>query len=218
MSTVDLSELAAQVTGTMPRLDRDGIPLALMTYRRLAEGASVRVDALACAVGLSESRAREVLLDACEVMMDEAGAIVGFGGLALAETAHRFEVDGVRLYTWCAWDALFLPPLLGKSAYVSSTCPVTGQVVNLVVSPGGIVSTDPRPAVMSFLAPTCSRQDIVTGFCHYVLLFASAQAGEQWTAKHPWTFLLSIEDAFELGGLVNAARYGPFSATTGLAQ
>jgi len=208
MSAIDLRELAAQVMGRMPRPDRDGVPLALMTYRRLAEGAPVRVDALASAVGLSESRAREVL-DTCEVMIDEAGAIVGFGGLALEETAHRFEVDGVRLYTWCAWDALFLPPLLGKSASVSSPCPVTGQVVNLIVNPGGIASTEPRAAVMSFPVPTYSGEDVVSGFCQYVLLFASARAGELWTAKHSRTFLLSIEDAFELGGLVNAARYGP---------
>ena len=39
--------------------------------------------------------------------------------------SHRFEVAGRTLYTWCAWDSLFLPQILGQEAEVESTCPLT---------------------------------------------------------------------------------------------
>jgi alkylmercury lyase len=214
MSALDLAELAEQVATAIPRPDGDGVLLALVTYRRLARGAPVRVDALASEAGLPPSRALEILT-ACEVAFDERGAIVGFGGLSLTPTAHRFEVDGVGLYTWCAWDALFLPPLLGKPGRLTTTCPVTRQQIHVVITPDRVESVQPSTAVMSFLPPTCCGADIISRFCHFVLVFASAQAGDQWTANHPGTFLLSIAEAFELGGLVNTARYGPLTAPGG---
>ncbi len=38
-----------------------------------------------------------------------------YWGLAIAETKHRLEVDGRALYTWCAWDSLFLPEILQRT-------------------------------------------------------------------------------------------------------
>ena len=49
--------------------------------------------------------------------------------------------------------------------------------------------------------------DVIQTFCHFVHFFTSGEAGESWTAEHPGTFLLSLEDAFELGRLVNARNF-----------
>lgn len=57
---------------------------------------------------------------------------------------------------------------------------------------------------MSFLLPDrYFDADVIQSFCHFVYFFASAKAGESWTARHPGTFLLSPEDAFDLGRRVN---------------
>ena len=52
--------------------------------------------------------------------------------------ARRFEVDGHTLSTWCAWDTLFIPEILGCSARVTSADPENGETVHLVVTPGRI--------------------------------------------------------------------------------
>ncbi|MCQ4438245.1 organomercurial lyase, partial [Clostridioides difficile] len=44
---------------------------------------------------------------------DDYGNVVGYG-LTLRETPHTFEVDGRRLYTWCAFDTLFFPALIDR--------------------------------------------------------------------------------------------------------
>lgn len=70
---------------------------------------------------------------------------------------------------------------------------------------------------MSFLAPDSSdfRESagtVMTRFCHYVFLFGSHGSGERWTARHPGTFLLSLEQAAELARRFNARN---FSAALG---
>jgi hypothetical protein len=35
-------------------------------------------------------------------------------------------------------------------------------------------------------------------FCHYVLYFTSPATAAQWTAAHPGTFVISLEEAAEL--------------------
>jgi hypothetical protein len=40
-----------------------------------------------------------------------------------------------------------------------------------------------------------------------VHFFRDREAGEQWIAAHPGTFLLSLDAAFDLGRRVNATRY-----------
>src|SRR2546422_6561781 len=52
------------------------------------------------------------------VYPDDEGRVLGFGGLAAAPMHHRLEVDGRTLWTWCAWDSLFIPEILGKRARV----------------------------------------------------------------------------------------------------
>ena len=58
--------------------------------------------------------------------------------------------------------------------------------------------------MVSFLSPE-GRFDgnVITSFCHFIHFFASRRAGEQWIARHPGTFLLSLADAFELARLSN---------------
>ena len=57
------------------------------------------------------------------------------------------------MWTWCAWDSLFIPEILGRSARVTSPDPETGEIVRLVVTPDGIKSVVPDGAVVSFIQP-----------------------------------------------------------------
>ncbi|MGH7546793.1 MAG: organomercurial lyase [Gemmatimonadales bacterium] len=144
---------------------------------------------------------------------DEQGRVLGFGGLAAAPMHHRFEVDGRTLWTWCAWDSLFIPEILGKRARVTSPDPETGDPVRLVVTPHEIESAEPENAVVSFLLPDArdfgtSAANVMTNFCHFIFFFASPASGERWVARHPGTFLYSLDDAFALAKRLDGRNFG----------
>jgi alkylmercury lyase len=79
--------------------------------------------------------------------------MVGFWGMALATMPHRVSVDGRQVPAWCAWDTLFLPELIGETATVESSCPTTGESVQLVVAPDAVREVAPAGVVLSFLRP-----------------------------------------------------------------
>lgn len=56
--------------------------------------------------------------------------------------------------------------------------------------------------------------ETITSFCHFVHFFASEAVALEWTAKHRHTFILSIEEGFEIGRIANKARFGAALAAT----
>ncbi len=206
---VDLDGPAAAAAAAGPELDRMSQQVAVALYRALGEGHSISVAALAGRCGLGEAEVAETLRGWPGVFRDDAGDVIGFWGLAFPEMAHGYSVGGRKLHAWCAWDALFITPILGQVAEVASRCPVTGRSVSLVVGPEGVREAEPATTVVSFLSPRASwADDVVTSFCHYVLFFAAPEAGAAWVDEHPGTFLLSLPDAFELGRRFNGLRLG----------
>ena len=132
------------------------------------------------------------------VFTDSRGRVTGFWGLAIGDLspAHRYQSGGRVLYAWCAWDTLFLPARLGQAAQVTSACPVTSEPIELTVIPEGISGTSHPAVVVSFLRPGRPFDSgVIESFCHFVHFFASRQAGEQWAAGHPGTFLLTLGEA-----------------------
>jgi alkylmercury lyase len=190
---------------------------AVELYRQLAKGKAVDAAQLGDALGVSAAEARALLQrEAIKAFVhpDAEGRVLGFGGLAAAPMHHRFEVSGRTLWTWCAWDSLFIPEILGRQARVNSPDPESREVVRLTVSPERVDSVVPAKAVVSFIQPEAemfqsSAAKVMAQFCHYVFFFSSRQSGERWVAKHPRTFLYSLDDAFTLAKRFNARNFGP---------
>jgi len=209
MPTSMAGSLAQKVADAFPKLSAPEQRIALGLYRLLAEGEPVSSDRLAQHLDLSTSLVREVLDTWPAVYFDDKKNVIGFWGLALGEMPHRFKVDGRQLYTWCAWDSLFIPELLGKTAEVESSCPISGQTISLTVGPRRVKNFSPDAAVVSLLSPTASfDMNVIASFCHYVLFFSSEESGNKWIANHEDTFLLTVNDAFEIGRLTNEATFG----------
>ena len=77
------------------------------------------------------------------------------------------------------------------------------------MTPTGPIEIRPPDTVVSFLLPeTEFDAEVIQRFCHFVHFFASPEDGERWTAQHPGTFLLSVDDAYSLGQLTNRAAFG----------
>ena len=140
---------------------------------------------------------------------DDHNRIVAYWGLSLEPTQHRFEVNGHILYTWCAWDTLFLPEILQKSARVTSQCRFTDSPISLVLTPNRVQKVSPKDTCISFLTPETVKvkESVVDHFCHYVNFFESPDIALVWVKKHPGTFLLSVDDAYAIGRYINAAQY-----------
>ena len=206
----NVKELTEALIRVFPEMDDTKRRVALATYRRLARGEPVPQREIADEAGVAEAEVRRILGGWIGVYTDAQGRVIGFLGLAIPKTKHRFEVDGVRLHTWCAWDTLFLPELLGKTARVESACESSGDPVRLTVSPTGVESVEPASPVVSFLAPDAwrFRQNIMQNFCHYIHFFRSHQDGAAWIAEHPGTFLLTLDEAVELARRKNRAQFG----------
>ena len=207
--TPNLNELADLFVRSFPQLSVDDQPLALKLYRLLAKGEPVSSDRLAQALGRSTDSVKQTLTQWPGVFFDESARIKAFLGLSVEKTPHRLTVNGRTVYTWCAWDTLFIPELLNATVNISSTCGATGSVIRLVVSPSGIQRVDPGEVVVSFLIPDVKelQENITASFCHFVYFFRSREEGDAWIAEHDGTFLLSLEEAFTVGRKMNAARY-----------
>ena len=193
--------------GIPPDFGPDNSRLLIKVWRTLANGNPVtneQIDQIAAEIGIPVDPAGEFLSQVTE--RDGDDNIIGLMGLSLNEDwVHRFNVDGVSLRTWCAWDTLFLPPMISKTVVVESESPMSGDTVSLVVSPEKVESSTPPGAVVSIatidpaIHDVSSVEAIWSNFCHQVFFFPSMDEAEQWAEGMTNIVILSVHDAYELG-------------------
>jgi alkylmercury lyase len=88
----DINELADRLVGAVARFDSKSQLVAVKLYRLLAEGSPVLLARLANALNLPVETVSEIL-SRYATFSDGQGAIIGFGGLTVAEMLpHRFQV------------------------------------------------------------------------------------------------------------------------------
>jgi len=123
---------------------------------------------------------------------DKEGNIVGVG-LTLVPTPHVYKVDGRKLYTWCAVDALSLPVILKQNAEIESSDPVTGEKIHITVTPDRVEKVEPKTAVVSCVDPT----NIQGSWDHYVHFFSSPKTASKWIAEHPDQTFYQANDVYK---------------------
>ncbi len=196
MDTPTISEVTA--TWGRRTYSTNGVSRAVINL--LADGQPVTRQALATATGLSESQIEEYIASVRREGVEvEDGTIVGLA-LSLRPTRHRFRVRGNDLYTWCGFDTLFLPIILGEPAEVDSTCPVTGTEIRLTVEADGTVSAaHPATVVVGVVGEEvtscCEAAGPDSAICTQMPFFATREAGERWLVDHPGVAILDLDDA-----------------------
>jgi len=205
----NINEIGGTLVELFPKLNEKEQRIAARLYKLLAQGRPIKHEYLAESLKMTTQEIDDVVDNWSGVYHDEKKTVQGFWGLALPEMKHRFLVEGRQLFTWCAWDSLFIPRIIGKTAKVQSPCPITGERIQLTVSPDGIESMAPKGAVMSLLTPAAAKvkENVIFHFCHYVYFFKTEEAGRKWTAENEGTFLVTIEEGFELGRVLVDAKY-----------
>ena len=209
MEKAHLNDLVELLRPAFPSLNREEQKVSVQIHRLLAQGHPLTHQDVADNLKISLERIDSMLNNWWGIHYDDHNRIVADWGLSIEPSQHRFEVNGQILYTWCAWDTLFLPEILQKSARVTSQCRFTDSIISLVLTPKRVQKVSPKDACISFLTPETVKvkESVVDHFCHYVQFFESTDAGLQWTKKHPGTFLLSLDQAYTLGRNINAVRY-----------
>lgn len=208
----DATHLAHLLAEALPDLSRDTI-LSLALLRLLAQGQPVPLASLAANLHRTEEAVAQGVQTLANVERDEQGRIVAAVGLSLLPTPHHFAIAGRALYTWCAFDTLMYPALLGESASVSSPCPVTGAPIHLQVTSEGVQQLDPPDAVVSLVVPDAEAAccDVRGAFCNIVHFFVSREAAETWASQQPAgqpLHILSVPAAFAIGAHITQQLYG----------
>src|SRR5262249_60788868 len=138
-----------------------------------------------------------------------AGAIVAFGGRSLTPQRHRFIAGGIQIHTWCVFDALFLPEILGQPAMLRTRCPASGAELVVALLPGALAEPRPPGAVMSIVAPDRSAccASIRHGFCDHVSLFRDEVTFAAWSRGRSDVSCVTLEEAQRLARTRNRQRY-----------
>ena len=206
-----LEEWAQQVAAASPRLDSDERQITVQTYHLLAQGEPVSTAQIAQATGLATRRIEESLHSWPLVLWDDQDHVTGFWGLNVhhIEPTHAMKSDGTTVYGWCALDTLFITEILGRETHVESADPHDGTTIKLTVTPDGVTGLHPEQAVISLLLPEDGfTDDAIQRFCHRIHFFASEESAEQWMGDRPGMFSIPVDQAFELGQLINQQRLG----------
>jgi alkylmercury lyase len=102
-------------------------------------------------------------------------------------------------------DTLFLPALLGQTATVESTSPLSRKPIRLTVGPDGIHAVDPPGAAVSIAlvdpdrAAFGSVEAIWMTFCRHIHFFASREEAERWAAGRSDLAILAPDEGCRIG-------------------
>ena len=148
-------------------------------FHGLLTGAPVTTADLAARTALPVpvvASAVDTLVASNRAVTDEDGNVIGAAGLSLVATSHELRIDnGMRLWCWCAWDALGIPSALLLTAEATTVCGTCGRPLTVTIVNGQLVG---QGAEQGFLpAPKGSP---LTCFCPYALLFCSADHLQSW--------------------------------------
>ena len=197
-SNVDLRDLAKGSLRTCRPLDAITQRMLRVGYRALVEGAPVSIERLA---QLAERPTMEIsdLLAGLPgfARFDAEGRVVGLLGLSSHCSLHRFDAVGRVVSTWCAWDSLFIPRVLGMRSRVGSHCPITTRLIQLVVAPDGVCSVTPADVTVSFVIGC--ESGVIGACCPDIHFLSSAQAANVWLTRHPGGVVLTLDEAWEMG-------------------
>lgn len=118
-------------------------------------GEAPSVEDLAAITGSSPSRVKSSLVKLHHA--HELAARDGGDGVWMAHpfsavpTDYPVETPGFECYANCAWDALGVPAVLGSDATIETTCPSSGEPIEVKVE--GDAVSGPEHVVVHLLTP-----------------------------------------------------------------
>ena len=165
------------VLGTMPEAT---LAVRREAFRQLLLGRAPTIDEVAKATGLSLDTAGRAVRLVVSVGMAETidSAIVGMDGLTTRRTPHRLILDGVEMWTWCAYDIVGIAAALGADAVGDTRCGMCERPAEVVITQG-----EPEKSPLIGWLPDESCSNVMAEFCPSALLFCSQDHLGEWRAR-----------------------------------
>jgi alkylmercury lyase len=169
-----------EVLGSMPEAT---LAVRRAAFRQLLSGGSALIETVADEAGLSTDAAREAVDLVVSVGMAEVddGTIVGIDGLTTRRTRHGLILDGVEVWTWCAYDIVGIAAALGAEAVGKTECGACGRPIEVLIREG-----QPEGTAVGWL-PDESCSNVMAEFCPSALLFCSRAHLDEWRAGRETT-------------------------------
>lgn len=181
-------------------LDLD-LRVTIRTMQALAKGKPVSPDHLAEIWGMPLEQVQAILAGASaagQAQVDSNGDLVG-AVLSLTPTDHRMSMGGRQLYAWCAYDAIYAPGVVGKTAHITSRDPVSGEPISITVTPDGTADVQPEGSVVSVVGgDTDLKGGPESPRCSQMLFFASRETADEWLQGRAGVSILTVEEVLEI--------------------
>ncbi|HET8526094.1 MAG TPA: organomercurial lyase, partial [Actinomycetota bacterium] len=136
----------------------------------LTAGKPVGFDRVAAATGLTPETTRRALrlVESAGMAETDEDRVVGIDGLTTRATRHEIELNGVSLWTWCAYDIVGIAAALEADAAGVTTCGWCDRRIEVAVRKG-------RPAAGTAVGwlPNESCSNVIEQFCPSALFFCS---------------------------------------------
>lgn len=174
------------------------------TMKFLAEGHTVRPDQVAARIQISADKITSTLNE-WGAEFNQAGRIVGFG-LTLIPTQHLYKANGRKLYTWCVGVALALPVILKQTANIESPDPVTGEKIQVKVTPERVEKVVPSSGVVSWVKDL-DLTDVRGTACNYIHFFSSPKTATKWIAGRSLLTIFSANNVFQALKNIHLKKY-----------
>lgn len=171
--------------------------VCLRAFTAIASGRALPVAEAAAHLNLPPEQVQaliERLARQGRLTLDETGtSIAGAAGLSLLLSRHTLILNGRKLWTWCAFDAVGIPAGLGADARVESTCSGCGRRVAVEIIQGQLVRQQPE-ALRVTLVPLTERGQVRDGICMEMGFACGCQR-----AANGHRLWVTVEAAMELG-------------------
>jgi alkylmercury lyase len=106
----------------------------------------------------------------------DGARLIGAHGLTHRATPHSFSRGDRTIHTWCAFDAVGIPVVLGATTRVTTTCPTCSAPISIDVENGRLPE---RPALRLWL-PARGRENLLADFCAHANLFCNRDHLTVW--------------------------------------
>jgi alkylmercury lyase len=174
------------------------------TLQLLSNGSPVTPDEIASQLQASPEKVTSTLRK-FGAEFDKEGNILGLG-LTSVTTPHVYKLNGRKLYTWCAADALAFPVILEQTAHIESSDPVTGDKVQIHVTPDRVEKIEPKSSVVSFIK-NIDVTNVRGTFCNNVNFFSSPETAAIWIAENPEMTFYPANDVYQAFKHIHLHKY-----------
>ena len=148
----------------------------------LARGAPIAVDVLAEVIGAGARSVRSALDESVRngrARVDDAGRLVGTGGLSVVPHRHEMLVGERQFWTWCAYDAIGILAALEADGLIRTSDPASSKHLEIVFSKGCAA----EGSAVLFVPRFDSCSSVIDEWCPNANLFESEANARAWAER-----------------------------------